>query len=169
MEDFSATLMALEERVGALIEMANRLVYAGHYSSNTVQERRDMVVQAREKLKVNNTMQRAVLDEYKLFQKFRTEVGEMNNFVTSKRKLVREDSFRDGIGDGVGGRDKIQCWQMKVPNRTGQQMVQRNHLKAKEIGEELAGVNIVWERLVEVVKERGSNLVRLKPRMIRIQ
>ena len=27
-----------------------------------------------------------------------TEVGEMNNFVSEKRRLVREDSYRDGIG-----------------------------------------------------------------------
>ena len=27
-----------------------------------------------------------------------TEVGEMNNFVSEKRRLVKEDSYRDGIG-----------------------------------------------------------------------
>ena len=53
----------VEKRVGALIEMANRLVDAGQYSSDTVQDRRDMVVQAREKLKANNAKKRAVLDE----------------------------------------------------------------------------------------------------------
>ena len=117
-EDFSTTLTAQEERIGALLERANRLVDAGHYSSDTIQDRRDKMVQAREKLKANNAKKRGELDESKLFHKFRTEVGELKNFVAENRKLVREDSFRDGIGDGVGGRDKIQCWQMKVPKRT---------------------------------------------------
>ena len=27
-----------------------------------------------------------------------TEVGKMNNFVSEKRRLVKEDSYRDGIG-----------------------------------------------------------------------
>ena len=52
-EDSSVTLVDHEERVGALLEMANRLVDAGHYSSVTIQDRRDKVVQVREKLKAN--------------------------------------------------------------------------------------------------------------------
>ena len=50
-EDFSATLTAQEERVGAELEMVNRLVDAGHYSSNTIQDRKEKVVLAGEKLK----------------------------------------------------------------------------------------------------------------------
>ena len=127
--------------------MANRLVDAGHYSSDTIQDRRDKVVQAREKLKANNAKERGEFDESKLFQEFRTEVGEMNNFV-AERKLVREDSFRDGIGNikanakkdqVLEGEIKANAGQLKVLNRTGQQMVQRNHFKAREIGEELVG------------------------------
>ena len=88
-EDFSATLTAQEERVGALLEMANRLVDAGHYSSDTIQDRKDKVVQAREKLKDKSAKKRGELDASKLFQEFRTEVGEMNNFVAEKSKLVQ--------------------------------------------------------------------------------
>ena len=75
MEDISAILMTLEKMVLGLIEMANSLVDAGHYSSDTVQDRRDMMVRAREKLKANNAKKRAVWNKCKLFQKFRTEVG----------------------------------------------------------------------------------------------
>merc|ERR1719347_742959 len=166
-EDFTATLTAQEERVGALLEMANRLVDAGHYSSDTIQERRDKVLQGRDKLKANSAKKRGELDESKLFQEFRTEVGEMNDFVAEKRKLVREDSFRDGIGNikakakkhqVLEGEIKANAGQLKVLNRTGQQMVQRNHFKAKEIGLELEGVNSAWENLVEAVKEQGSKL-----------
>ena len=67
--------MALEKRVVALTEKANSLVDAGHCSSDTVQDRRDMMVRAREKLKANNAKKRAVWNKCKLFQKFRTEVG----------------------------------------------------------------------------------------------
>ena len=132
-EDFSATLTAQEERVGALVEMANRLVDAGHFSSDTIQDRRDKVVEARQKLKDNSAKKRGELDESKLFQEFRTEVGEMKNFVADKRKLVREDSFRDGIGNiktkakkhqVLDGEIKANAGQLKVLNRTGQQMIQ---------------------------------------------
>ena len=51
--------------------------------------------------------------------------------------------------------------QLKVLNRTGQQMVQRNHFKAREIGEELAEVNTAWESLLEAVKEQGSGMMFL--------
>ena len=158
-------MTAQEERVGALLEMANRLVDAGHYSSDTIQDRKDKVVQAREKLKDKSAKKRGELDASKLFQEFRTEVGEMNNFVAEKSKLVREDSFRDGIGNikakkhqVLVGEIKTNAGQLKVLNRTGQQMVQRNHFKAKDIGEELAAVNSAWESLVEAVKEQGSKL-----------
>jgi len=77
---------------------------------------------------------------------YRTEIVEVNNFVEEKRKLVTEDSFRDGIGyinakkhQVLEGEIKANAWQLKVLNRTRQQMVQRNHFKAKEIGEDLQG------------------------------
>ena len=38
--------------------MAYRLVGAGHYRSVTIQDRRDMAVQAKEKLKANNAKKR---------------------------------------------------------------------------------------------------------------
>ena len=119
------------------------------------------------KLKANSAKKRGELDESKLFQEFRTEVGEMNDFVAEKRKLVREDSFRDGIGNikakakkhqVLEGEIKANAGQLKVLNRTGQQMVQRNHFKAREIGLELEGVNSAWVNLVEAVKEQGSKL-----------
>merc|ERR1719347_1746997 len=70
-EDFTATLTAQEERVGALFEMANRLVEAGHFSSDAIQERRDKVLQARDKLKANSAKKREELDESKLFLEIR--------------------------------------------------------------------------------------------------
>ena len=55
---------------------------------------------------------------------YRTEIVEVNNFVAEKRKLVTEDSFRDGIlqcqgqeATGVGGRDKSQCWAAESPQQ----------------------------------------------------
>ena len=142
-EDFSANLMTQEGMVGALLEVAHRLVDAGHYSSVTIQNRSDKVVQAREKLKANNAKKRGELDESKLFHKFRTEVGELKIFVAENRKLVREDSFRDGTGNIKAKANKHEVLegendgQLKVLNRTGPQMEQRNHLKVKKIGEEL--------------------------------
>ena len=70
-EDFTATLTAQEERVGALFETANRLVEAGHFSSDAIQERRDKVLQARDKLKANSAKKREELDESKLFLEIR--------------------------------------------------------------------------------------------------
>ena len=46
--------------------------------SDTIIERKDKVLQAREKLKANSTKKRAELDESKLFQEFRAKVGETN-------------------------------------------------------------------------------------------
>ena len=39
-EDFSATLAAQEERVGGLVEMADSLVSAGHFSADSIAERK---------------------------------------------------------------------------------------------------------------------------------
>ena len=56
----------------------------------------------------------------------------MNIFVSEKRKLLREDSFGDGVGNNnvkakkhqvLGGGIKANANQLKVLNRTGQQMV----------------------------------------------
>ena len=41
----------------------------------------------------------------------------------------------------LGGGIKANADQLKVLNRTGQQMVQRNPFMAKEVGLELEGVN----------------------------
>ena len=70
---------AQEERVGALVEMANRLLEAGHYSNETVMEEKDKIEKAREMLKEK----RAEMEENILFQEFKTE------FVTEKKNVVR--------------------------------------------------------------------------------
>ena len=97
-EDFSATLAAQEERVSGLVEMADSLVTAQHFSADTIGERKAKVLAGREALKAASGEKRALLEEAKLYQDFRTQVNEMKDFVADKRRLVREDSFRDGIG-----------------------------------------------------------------------
>jgi len=164
-EDSSATVNAQEDRVGALVEMANRLLEAGHYSNDTIMEKKDKIEKAREMLKQKSANKRGELDENKLFQEFKTEVEEMNKFVTEKKKLVREDSFRDGTNNMkakikkhqvLDGEIKANAGQLKALNKTGQQMINRNHFKAKDIEEELAGMNSSWENLVEAVRDQGT-------------
>ena len=141
-EDWTASLLAGEERVAAFKELAGQLIGAGHHAAPAVEQRRDKVLEAREKLKADSARKKGDLDEAKLFQDFRTEVGEMENFVKDKRKLLREDSFKDGLGNikakskkhGVlEGEVKSNAAQLKVLNRTGQQMVARNHAKVRII------------------------------------
>ena len=86
-------MTAQEERVGDLLKMANKLVEAGHYSSDIIQDRREKVVQAKDRLEANDVKKRGELDESKLFK----SSGEMNSFVSEKRKLVREGSYGIGI------------------------------------------------------------------------
>ena len=66
-------------------------------------------------MKASSARKKVELEESKLFQEFRTENVEMNNFVAEKRKLVKEDSFRGGNGNinykikkhqVLGGREK---------------------------------------------------------------
>ena len=94
-------------------------------------------------------------------------MNEMKDFMADKRRLVREDSFRDGIGKGKGqakrhgvleGEIKANAGQLKALNRTGQQMIQRNHFKAPAIAAELEGMQGSWDNLVTAVKEQGSKL-----------
>ena len=54
-------------------------------------------MQAKDRLGVNDVKKRGELDESNCSGVL-TEVGEMNSFVSEKRKLVREGSYRDGIG-----------------------------------------------------------------------
>ena len=71
----------------------------GHHNSDNIQQRQDKVLQGRDNLKMLSAQKRAELDESKIFQVFRTEVSEMMLFVDEKKKLVREDSFKDGVGN----------------------------------------------------------------------
>ena len=166
-EDFSATLAAQEERVAGLVEMADSLVSAGHFSADSIAERKARVLAGRDGLKAASGEKRALLEEAKLYQDFRTQVNEMKDFMADKRRLVREDSFRDGIGKvkvqakrhGVlEGEIKANAGQLKALNRTGQQMIQRNHFKAPAIAAELEGMQDSWDNLVSAVKEQGSKL-----------
>ena len=173
-EDFAATIVAQEERVTAFKELANQLTTAGHHNSESIQQRRDKVLAGRDNLKQKSGEKRADLDESKIFQDFRTEVGEMVNFVQEKKKLLREDSFKDGIGNiktkakkhqVLEGEIKSNTAQLKVLNRTGQQMINRNHFKSKEIGGELENLNTSWEELQEAVKDQGSRLGQAEAQM----
>ena len=86
------------------------------------------MLEGRENLKQGSAGKSGDLDESKLFQDFRTEVEEMLNFVKEKKELLREDSFKDGIGNikakakkhqVLEGEIKSNTAQLKVINRTG--------------------------------------------------
>ena len=51
---------------------------------------------------------------------------------------------------------------IQVLNRTGQQMVNRNHFKSELIIADLNSVNQAWEELTESVKEKGARLGQAK-------
>ena len=166
-EDFAATIVAQEERVNAFKDLATQLSSAGHHNIDNIHQRQAKVLQARDSLKKLSAQKRAELDESKIFQDFRTEVSEMLIFVDEKKKLVREDSFKDGVGNikakakkhqVLEGEIKSNNAQLKNINRTGQQMVNRNHFKSKEIGKELENLNNNWECLQDAVKDQGSRL-----------
>ena len=166
-EDFTATILVQEERFNAFKDLANQLINAGHLNKESIEQRRDKVLEGRENLKQKSEKKRGDLDESKLFQDFRTEVDEMLSFVQEKKKLLKDDSFKDGIGNikakakkhqVLEGEIKSNTAQLKVINRTGQQMINRNHFKSAEIGQELEKLNAGWETLQEAVKEQGSRL-----------
>ena len=173
-EDFTATFLAQEERISAFKDLAAELIAAGHHNKESIEQRRDRVLEGRHNLKEKSTGKRGDLDESKLFQDFRTEVDEMLNFVKEKKKLLREDSFKDGIGNVkakakkhqvLEGEIKSNTAQLKVINRTGQQMINRNHFKSPEIGQELETLNRSWEELQEAVKEQGAKLGQAEAQM----
>ena len=167
-------LAALTAAALAALLLASQLIAAGHHNKESIEQRRDKVLEGRESLKKKSADKRADLDESKLFQDFRTEVDEMLNFVKEKKKLLREDSFKDGIGNikakakkhqVLEGEIKSNTAQLKVINRTGQQMINRNHFKSAEIGQELETLNTSWEELQEAVKEQGSRLGQAEAQM----
>ena len=173
-EDFTATIGAQEERINAFKDLAIQLTDAGHHNRDNIHQRRDKVLAGRENLKQKSVEKRTDLDESKIFQEFRTEVGEMLNFVHDKKKLVHDDSFKDGIGNikakakkyqVLEGEMKSNTAQLKVLNRTGQQMINRNHFKSKDIGNELANLNRSWDELMEAAKDQGSRLGQAESQM----
>ena len=168
-EDFTKTMHAQEERMAGFVETADRLLEAGHVESASIQDKKERVAGARHRLKEKMTEKRGLLEESKLFQEFRTQVQEMNDFITDKKRLLRDDAV--GLGnlnnkakkhEVLEGEIKANSSQLKVLNRTGQQMINRNHFKAEQIGEDLRGVNQAWEDLVDSVKDKGSRLDQAK-------
>ena len=165
-EDFAATIVAQEERINTFKDLAKQLTSAGHHNSDNIEQRRDKVLQARDNLKKLSADKRVELDESKVFQDFKTEVSEMMIFVDEKKKLVKEDSFKDGVGNVKAKAKKHQVLegelksnnaQLKNIVRTGQQMINRNHFKSQDIGGELETLNQAWEELQESVKDQVNS------------
>ena len=109
-------------------------------------------------------MQRA--EEIRPSFKLRNAIPKLASDTTSvdeKKKLVKEDSFKDGVGNVKAKAKKHQVLegelksnnaQLKNIVRTGQQMINRNHFKSQDIGGELETLNQAWEELQESVKDQ---------------
>merc|ERR1719391_1421306 len=115
------------------------------------------------------TAKRAHLEECKLFQEFRTQVAEMTGFIADKKRLVHKEDI--GLGNLTGkakkhevleGEIKANAGQLKVLNRTGQQMMNRHHFNADAIAADLDNLNTAWDELVSSVREQGSRLDQAK-------
>jgi spectrin beta len=170
-EDFAATVHAQEERVKVFVESADQLQRAGHPQAPAIQDKREKVVVARDKLKKEMATVRAHLEESKLFEEFKMQLLEMQDFIKDKQEMATKEESGANKDDlkakakkheVLEGEIKANSGQLKVLNRTGQQMIARSHYNADKIASDLEGLNTAWEGLVGTVKSEDSRLGQAK-------
>jgi len=165
-DGFTTTLVAQEEKITTLEQLAQALLEQEHYASKEIRDRRQGVVDRLEKVKLSADARRRKLLESKNYQQFLGSVHEVMGWISEKMQVALDESYRDPI-NLQGKIQKHQAFEAEVmANRKrvdivaaeGQGLIDEKHYASKDIQDQLAHLENTWQGLVAASQEKKDRL-----------
>ena len=165
-ENFMTSLAAHEERVLVFNDMANKLIYARHYNSNNIDEKRKLLLSRRTLVKDKAVQRKQLLLDALAFQEFKADTDEFIAWCMDKIKTAEDQNYRDLIGiekklqKHEAFEAELNASQGRLVSliKTGQDLVGRSEITAEKIEQTISLMNSQWDELVSRTEERGKGL-----------
>lgn len=94
-EDFDKAINGHEEKIAALQVLADQLIAQNHYASDSIDEKRNQVLERWRHLKEDLIEKRSRLGDEQTLQQFSRDADEIENWIAEKLQLATEESYKD--------------------------------------------------------------------------
>ncbi|XP_035899186.1 spectrin beta chain, non-erythrocytic 1 isoform X2 [Anopheles stephensi] len=163
--DFENSLGAQDKILKNFSDGADRLIRNNHYDAKYIDERRAQVLARRERVKELAQKRRNALQASKDFQKFSSDVDDLNRWLADKTKIASDESYKD-LSNLPRKLQKHKAFerelranegQLRMVNKEGESLIKTNN-RAGEVNDTLVGINQKWKDLVATSLEKGRRL-----------
>ncbi|XP_003743041.1 spectrin alpha chain [Galendromus occidentalis] len=162
-----ADVMAHEDRVKDMNELADALVESGQFDPAAVQEKRRDINERYERVKTLATYRRSRLNEANTLQQFLRDIADEESWIKEKKLLVGSDDY----GRDLTGVENLKKKHKRLVNElqshepaiqsveeAGQKLMQESNLGVPEIEARLQQLQVNWQQLKQLKDERGEKL-----------
>eukprot|EP00117_Sycon_ciliatum_P044800 scpid11950/ scgid32267/ Spectrin alpha chain, brain; Fodrin alpha chain; Spectrin, non-erythroid alpha chain len=165
-EDIETSLAAQEEKEKALQDYAQRLVTSGHYDSDGIAQRLDVVLEKRAKLKERSEKRRHMLEQSLQLQRFNRDVVEAEAWCAEKSQIATDESYRDptNLQSKVQKQQAFDAEilanrsQIESVSSTAHELRNAGHYAADHIAESVESLADMYAALCEASKVKGQRL-----------
>lgn len=165
-ENFMATLLAQDERLVILKDMAEKLIGAKHFASDRIQTRWNHVTQRRQLVKDKAWARKQDLVLALNFQKFKADADEFVSWCMDKNKAALDENYKDlsNLERKIKKQDaftaELMANEMRLAsiNKEGEILLSGEHFAKEEIKNILDKANSHWEELCCRTQERSKGL-----------
>ena len=165
-DDFEKLLQAQEEKGKALDEFGRDLLNAGHYNSDLIQEKLDVLYQSRLGLldKIGN--KRRLLQNALNYYTFERDCDELKLWAKEKLKMALTRDYLDTANINIKCQkhqqflNELAAYQPKMDAviLTGQQLITDSHGQTDSINQHLSELEEILNKLVEAANEKSDRL-----------
>ncbi|XP_034253991.1 spectrin beta chain, non-erythrocytic 1 isoform X5 [Thrips palmi] len=165
-EEFENMLIAQDDRLKSFSEMADKLIAAGHYDSQGIDDRRKQILARRRAVKELAKTRRAALLASRNFQEFVANSDDLRGWLGDKLRTAGDESYRD-LSNIERKLQKHEAFerelrsnggQLRNVNKMGQGLISEGNYRSPEVQSILDALNTAWEELVEVSRDKGARL-----------
>ncbi|CAF3226908.1 unnamed protein product [Rotaria socialis] len=165
-DDFEKLLQAQEEKGKALDEFGRDLLNAGHYDSDLIQEKLDLLYQSRiSLLEKINTKRRSLQNTLNYFT-FERDCDELKLWAKEKLKMALTRDYLDTANINIKCQkhqqflNELAAYQPKMDSviLTGQKLIDEQHGQTQNINQHLTELEDILNKLVEAANEKSDRL-----------
>lgn len=165
-EDFENTCQSHDEKIKQLCDTANNLIHGGHYDIPKIAERRDAVVNRRQKAKAVSSERAKKLQDSFTWQQFCNDADEVSSWIHQKLQSATDESYREPT-NLEGKIQKHQAFDAEITAnkgrmdtvcKVGNELMAANHYKSSSVKEITQQVSKDWRKLTAASTDKGLKL-----------
>jgi spectrin alpha len=165
-EDFEKSLVAQDEKVKAVDEVATRLVQASHYATEDIDSQRKEVLAHHSRLLSQTSARGAQLQASLSLHQFIQDAEEATDWIEEKSKVASDESYRDPSNleakqqhhQAFEAELQANKWRIDGVVETGQQLTSAQHSASETIQARSSRLEELWSQLEAMTAEKGLRL-----------